>query len=286
MCWPNLRTCLNFYSRGRWPSPGKTAWWTRTYREYIYWQISWVKQRGGPTNHSKNTELQGKGRSPIIDSAQSIQALVGNMNCKLYTTTSNKAGRRMTESREEEYRTRIHQLTVLDPESWHEQTKNPWFGEGETSAICERLLVDHLYAQLGFVEFKSCAGRNVPEKLKKTPCEWAHFLQAMPTVSVGSVQWTLLSLTYEANWPSHTSLTFCLSQPLVLPAKNGTHHPTLGPGWVSSFNCWHGEKEEEKLYKKSAKLNIWNGGGVICLIGCFDAINGYVKWTELMRRYD
>lgn len=170
MCWPNLRTCLNFYSRGRWPSPGQTAWWTRTYREYIYWQISWVKQRGGPTNHSKNTELQGKGRSPIIDSAQSIQALVGNMNCKLFTTTSNKADRRMTKSREEEYRTRIHQVTVLDPESWHEQTKNPWFGEGETSAICERLLVDHLYAQLGFVEFKSCAGRNVPEKLKKTPC--------------------------------------------------------------------------------------------------------------------
>lgn len=135
-------------------------------------------------NHSKNTEMQGKGRShhqfgpvhPGIGGKHELQTVYHHIQ------------QRMTESREEEYRTRIHQLTVLDPESWHEQTKNPWFGEGETSAICERLLVDHQHAQMGFMEFKSCAGRNVPEKLKKNSLQWAHFLQATTTVSVGSVQ--------------------------------------------------------------------------------------------------
>ncbi|MGH0150095.1 UNVERIFIED_CONTAM: hypothetical protein FKN15_016383, partial [Acipenser sinensis] len=53
------------------------------------------------------------------------------------------------------------------PETWQQHTENPRFGESEIRALCETLKVRHHETHLGFVEFKSCAGRTVPDKLKK-----------------------------------------------------------------------------------------------------------------------
>ncbi|XP_063788503.1 E3 SUMO-protein ligase KIAA1586-like [Pseudophryne corroboree] len=115
----------------------------------------------------KNTKLTGIGKSPKIKSSQFIQAVVDNMRCKLFTTTANKATESVAKGRETAYHTLIDSISVLNPESWQTDADNPLFGDQEIRTLCEMLNVSYHETHLGFVEYKCCAGRIVPEKLKK-----------------------------------------------------------------------------------------------------------------------
>lgn len=56
-------------------------------------------------------------------------------------------------------------MAVLNPETWDHE--NSWFGEDEVSALCCVLHVSEQETHIGFVEFKACGGRKIPDKMKK-----------------------------------------------------------------------------------------------------------------------
>ncbi|XP_023818862.1 E3 SUMO-protein ligase KIAA1586-like [Oryzias latipes] len=105
------------------------------------------------------------GRSPTIDSALFITAVVESMKERLFTTTANKAQSSVTADRKEAYNSLINQMAVLHPENWDQD--NPRFGEEEVRTLCERLNINEQEAHLGYVEFKASGGRSIPPPLKK-----------------------------------------------------------------------------------------------------------------------
>uniref|UniRef100_A0A3B3CBF3 DUF4371 domain-containing protein n=1 Tax=Oryzias melastigma TaxID=30732 RepID=A0A3B3CBF3_ORYME len=89
------------------------------------------------------------GRSPTIDSALFITAVVESMKERLL----------------------INQMAVLHPDNWDQD--NPRFGEEEVRTLCESLNINEQEAHLGYVEFKASGGRSIPPPLKKntSDCE-------------------------------------------------------------------------------------------------------------------
>lgn len=114
-------------------------------------------------------EIKGEqlrvGKSPIINSAQFIQAVADNMKERLFTTTANRAQASVTANRKEAYHSFINQMAVLNPDAW--DLNNPRFGEDEVRALCCALHMSEQEAHLGFTEYKASGGRSIPNKMKK-----------------------------------------------------------------------------------------------------------------------
>lgn len=105
------------------------------------------------------------GKSPIINSAQFIQAVSDNMKERLFTTTANRTQASVAANRKETYHTLINQMAVLSPDQWDHE--NPRFGEDEVRALCHTLHVNEQEAHIGFTEYKASGGRSIPNKMKK-----------------------------------------------------------------------------------------------------------------------
>lgn len=105
------------------------------------------------------------GKSPIINSAQFIQAVADNMKERLFTTTANRAQASVAANRKEAYNSLINQMAVLNPDTCDHD--NPRFGEDEVRALCRVLHLNEQEAHLGFTEYKASGGRSIPNKMTK-----------------------------------------------------------------------------------------------------------------------
>ncbi|XP_060761422.1 E3 SUMO-protein ligase KIAA1586-like [Neoarius graeffei] len=139
--------------------------------------IKWIESLTGyPGQHTveacqAESDMKFKGedlkvdKSPIIDSAQFIQAVADSLSERLFTTTANRAQASVAAQRKESYTALMSQMAVLDPEKWDHD--NPRHGEDEVRALCHALHVNEKTTHLGFVEYKASGGRSIPSNMKK-----------------------------------------------------------------------------------------------------------------------
>ena len=119
---------------------------------------SWLNKQKRNVISTSRTE-----RSPVINQAQFNGAEADNIKERLFTTASSRAQPSVHATRRENYKTRVGQIDVLDPQKIDHE--NSHFGEDEVKSLCGTFCLKKQQTQLAYNEFKASGGRKISDQL-------------------------------------------------------------------------------------------------------------------------